>query len=82
MTAAFIRVVDRLRRTCARPCRFRACEKGNARERRPLNASKPLKLENHRRKPVATSATRTVKQSNGEYAKVAVKRRAKTRVPQ
>lgn len=39
--------------------------------------SKPLNLSQHRRKPVATSATRTVKKKNGEYAKVTVKRRAK-----
>jgi len=38
---------------------------------------KPLQLKNHLRKPVASSAARTVKRSNGEYRKVALKRRAK-----
>ena len=42
--------------------------------------AKPLKLRTFMRKPVASSATRTVKKKDGEYAKVAVKRRAKARV--
>lgn len=40
--------------------------------------SKPLKLKKHMRKPVASSATRSVKRNDGEYRKVAFKRRAKT----
>ena len=42
--------------------------------------SKPLTLRTHMRKPVATSATRTVKKKNGEYAKAASKRRPTQRV--
>lgn len=38
---------------------------------------KPLKLNAVARKPVASSATRTVKKKDGEYARVAGKRRAK-----
>jgi hypothetical protein len=41
--------------------------------------TKPLKLKTFMRKPVANSATRTVKTKNGEYAKVAIKRRPKQR---
>lgn len=40
-------------------------------------ATKPLKLKNHQRKPVASSATRIVQKKDGEHAKVSIKRRAK-----
>lgn len=43
----------------------------------PSPGAKPLKLNSVQRKPVATSATRTVKKKDGEYPKVAIKRRAK-----
>jgi hypothetical protein len=62
-----------------------ACEPGRcgtaASEAKPdtRNSTKPLKLRNHMRKPVASSATRTVKRGDGEYRKVAIKRRAKPR---
>lgn len=42
-------------------------------------ASKPLKLKKFMRKPIATSATRTVKKKNGNYAKVGIKRHEKPR---
>lgn len=63
-----------------------ACETGNCDTRTPMMtdsepqaASEPLALKKHMRKPVASSATRTVKKKNGEYAKVAAKRRVKQR---
>ena len=43
--------------------------------------AKPLKLKNHMRKPVASSATRTVKRADGEYRKVGLKRRPKATPP-
>ena len=63
-----------------------ACETGNcvtgakAEPSAQAAPSKPLTLRTHMRKPVATSATRTVKQKNGEYAKAASKRRPTQRV--
>lgn len=63
-----------------------ACETGNcvtgakAEPSAQAAPSKPLTLRTHMRKPVATSATRTVKKKNGEYAKAASKRRPTQRV--
>jgi hypothetical protein len=57
-------------------CEPGRCETGT--EAKTKTASKPLKLKNHMRKPVASSATRSVKRNDGEYRKVAFKRRAKT----
>ena len=63
-----------------------ACETGNCvtGAKAELSAqaapSKPLTLRTHMRKPVATSATRTVKKKNGEYAQAASKRRPTQRV--
>jgi len=59
-----------------------ACETGNCEtivEATPSQAtpSKPLQLNSFKRKPVATSATRTVKKKDGAYAKVALKPRTK-----
>ena len=59
-----------------------ACETGRCESGAQASISKPLKLDNHRRKPVATSATRTVKKKNGEYATAAIKPRAKQQSPQ
>jgi len=59
-----------------------ACETGRCENGAQTAVSKPLKLDNHRRKPVATSATRTVKKKNGNYAKAAIKPRAKPQPPQ
>jgi hypothetical protein len=47
-----------------------ACENGRCEPGAQPATSQPLKLNSFRRKPVATSATRTVKKKNGEYAKV------------
>ena len=63
-----------------------ACETGNcvtgakAEPSAQAAPSKPLTLRTHMRKPVATSATRTVKKKNGEYAQAASKRRPTQRV--
>jgi hypothetical protein len=38
--------------------------------------AKPMKLKKFMKKPVASSATRTVKKKNGEYTKTSTKRRA------
>lgn len=59
-----------------------ACKTGRCEDGARTTASKPLKLDNHRRKPVALSATRTVKKKNGEYAKAAIKTRTKPRPAQ
>jgi hypothetical protein len=56
-----------------------ACESGRCETvTEARTETKPLKLKNQMRKPVASSATRTVKRRDGEYRKVAIKRRAKT----
>ena len=55
-----------------------ACESGRC-EVSAQAKTKPLKLKTFMRKPVANSATRTVKTQSGEYAKVAIKRRPKQR---
>jgi hypothetical protein len=54
-----------------------ACENGRC----PTGSAeaKPIKLKDHMRKPVASSATRAVKRADGEQKKVAIKRRAKPR---
>jgi hypothetical protein len=54
-----------------------ACEKGRC-EQSAAQASpgKPLKLKKFARKPVATSATRTVKKKNGQYTKSKIAREA------
>jgi hypothetical protein len=57
-----------------------ACESGRCEVSAQAKATKPLKLTKFMRKPVASSATRTVKKQDGAYAKVAIKRRAKPRV--
>jgi hypothetical protein len=57
-----------------------ACENGRCNTGAAAAEAKPLKLKTFMRKPVASSATRTVKKKNGDYAKVAVARRAKPRV--
>jgi hypothetical protein len=54
-----------------------ACENGRCEAGTQVAQTKPLKLKTFMRKPVATSATRTVKKKNGEYAKTAIKRRSK-----
>ena len=41
--------------------------------------AKPMKLKKFMKKPVASSATRTVKKKNGEYTKASTKRRAARR---
>ena len=56
-----------------------ACESGRCEVSAQAAKTKPLKLKTFMRKPVANSATRTVKTKSGEYAKVATKRRAKQR---
>ncbi len=58
-----------------------ACETGRCERGAQTSVAKPLKLDNHRRKPVATSATRTVKKRNGEYANAGIKPRAKQQSP-
>ncbi len=55
-----------------------ACESGRC-EVSAQAKTKPLNLKTFVRKPVANSATRTVKTKSGEYAKVAIKRRPKQR---
>jgi hypothetical protein len=57
-----------------------ACESGRCEVSAPAAGTKPLKLKTFMRKPVATSATRTVKKKDGAYTKVTIKRRAKARV--
>ena len=54
-----------------------ACESGRCEPGAQPAASKPLKLNSFRRKPVATSATHTVKKKNGEYAKIKTTRRSR-----
>jgi hypothetical protein len=56
-----------------------ACESGRC-EVGAQAKTKPMKLKTFMRKPVANSATRTVKTKSGDYAKVAIKRRPKQRV--
>ncbi|HYI04475.1 MAG TPA: hypothetical protein VD858_06280 [Reyranella sp.] len=58
-----------------------ACESGNCSTSSQTVEAKPLKLKTFMRKPVATSATRTVKKKDGGYAKVAIKRRAQPAPP-
>jgi hypothetical protein len=74
MTASLIHVV-----TAAVVCALALAIPAAAEPNPPATETKPIKLKSFMRKPVATSATRTVKQTNGDYTKVAVKRRAKTR---
>ena len=57
-----------------------ACESSRCEASAQTVEAKPLKLKKFMRKPVATSATRTVKKKDGTHAKVAIKRRAKPRV--
>ena len=74
MTAALIRIL-----TAAAVCSLVSGGSGQPpKPARQATETKPLKLKTFMRKPVATSATRTVKKQNGDYAKVAIKRRAKT----
>ena len=75
MTASLIRIL-----TAAAVCSLALAVSASAEPSPPATETKPVKLKSFMRKPVATSATRTVKKQNGDYAKVAVKRRAKTRV--
>jgi hypothetical protein len=75
MTASLIRIL-----TAAAVCSLASAVPATAAPSPPATEAKPVKLKSFMRKPVATSATRTVKKQNGDYAKVAVKRRAKTRV--
>ena len=75
MTASLIRIL-----TAAAVCSLALAVPATAAPSPPATEAKPIKLKSFMRKPVATSATRTVKKQNGDYAKVAVKRRAKTRV--
>lgn len=55
------------------------CPQGRCGTTAQTDGSKPLRLKNSARKPVATSATRTVKKRNGEYASAKPARRAKPR---
>jgi hypothetical protein len=54
-----------------------ACESGRCEPGAQPAASQPLKLNSFRRKPVATSATRTVRKKNGEYTRVKTTRPVK-----
>ena len=72
MTAAFIRIL-----TAAAVCSVVLAVPAAAQTATQATETKPLKLKTFMRKPVATSATRTVKKKSGDYAKVAIKRRAK-----
>ena len=72
MTAAFIRIL-----TAAAVCSVVLAVPAAAEPATQATETKPLKLKTFMRKPVATSATRTVKKKSGDYAKVAIKRRAK-----
>ena len=74
MTASLIRIL-----TAAAVCSLVLAVPANAEPVTPATETKPVKLKSFMRKPVATSATRTVKKKNGDYAKVAVKRRTKAR---
>jgi hypothetical protein len=53
-----------------------ACESGRCENGAQTATPQPLKLNTFRRKPVATSATRTVKKKNGDYAKAKTTRGA------
>jgi hypothetical protein len=75
MTVSLIRIL-----TAAAICSFTLAVPATAEPSTPATETKPIKLKTFMRKPVATSATRTVKKKNGDYAKVAVKRRASARV--
>ena len=75
MTASLIRIL-----TAAVVCSLALAVPATAAPSPPATEAKPIKLKSFMRKPVATSATRTVKKQNGDYAKVAVKHRAKARV--
>jgi hypothetical protein len=58
-----------------------ACEKGRCNTASTATAGKPLPLKKFTRKPVATSAVRTVKKKNGQSAKAAIARQAPIAVP-
>jgi Ni/Co efflux regulator RcnB len=58
-------------------CSILATPPAQAQTAAPDAGNKPVKLNSSERKPVATSATRTVKKKDGEYAKATVKRRVK-----
>ena len=75
MTASLIRIL-----TAAVVCSLALAVPATAAPSPPATEAKPIKLKSFMRKPVATSATRTVKKQNDDYAKVAVKHRAKARV--
>jgi hypothetical protein len=75
MTASLIRIL-----TVATMCSLVLAVTATAETSPPATEARPIKLKSFMRKPVATSATRTVKKQNGDYAKAAVKRRTKARV--
>jgi hypothetical protein len=54
-----------------------ACESGRCENGAQTATPQPLKLNTFRRKPVATSAIRTVKKKNGDYAKIKTVRSVK-----
>lgn len=74
MTAGVIRTL-----TAAALCSLVLAVSASAEISAPAPETKPVKLKSFMKKPVATSATRTIKKQNGDNAKVAVKRRTKTR---
>lgn len=78
-TTRFIHTLIAL--TAAAACSILAAPPSSAEPAAPAAEGKPVQLRTFMRKPVATSATRTVKKRNGEYAKVAVKRRPQAPPP-
>jgi len=76
MTVSLIRIL-----AAAAVCSLVVTAPSAAQTSPPAADTKPVKLKSFMKKPVASSATRTAKTKDGEYAKVAVKRRTKnTRV--
>jgi len=63
----------------AGPAAAAVCQNGRCDAGPAATEQKPLKLTKFMRKPVASSATSSIKKKNGEPAKVAVSRRAKPR---